>query len=606
MKRATVKKQDYVYTSRVSGKEKIEERWFVYWTDPVTRKRKEDGKFRNKRHADAFAAKIDREIDEGSYVADADSVTVGKAVRAWLEYNREKHTVGGIAGNTLKNYEWAAQYMAPRAWLEYRVKHQVGRVSDILKNDEWSTFEREWSVLERTPLNKINHDNVEKWVFQLKATKSRTDRTFGKPLEVHSVKNIYQYFLKLLAFAIRSKKMGLRRNPLRDDPVKVPGKNRKPVLPDTMSEDIEKLMRFMSGPKHHNRNFLGWYNDKIAFYLCAFSGLRRGEASALRWENVDLPGARFKVIDKEGNNSAIDGLKVPKSEAGVRSIPIPQILYDELLDHIHNTGSQEGFIIKNAKNPDSPKPPHPEKISESHRQMMRDAGLVKADGKTPRFHLHALRHWYGSMQMRLGINLMNISKRIGHARPSTTTDMYGHVLDGDEDGLKEDVNPIWRERFARANPGLPRLIEGTVDSSTLIELEATEVSSVVIPDNAMPWVPEAVRLLNGGWRVSDVAKHLGRDKATIAHGFNRAGMAPPSTFVKAARERRYQDLHDKGYGDAEIGRLTNTSHVTVINWRRCMESGKPSSTKSLKELKKERKEVGTFSGKLLEKQPKML
>jgi AraC-like DNA-binding protein len=210
------------------------------------------------------------------------------------------------------------------------------------------------------------------------------------------------------------------------------------------------------------------------------------------------------------------------------------------------------------------------------------------------------------MCFALGINPLNISKRSGHSDPSTTTDIYAHVLDDDEDGLPSDVPLIWKEQFARAKPGLPRVIDGTIEGSSLIDVQATMVSSVTIADNAQPYVPEALRLLESGWRVSQVSRHLGQTRSTIFRAFAKAGLDSPNTYVTAARERRFQHLIDKGYGDMEIARMTNVSHVTVLNYRRTAESGKPNTSKALNELKKERMAEGVFRGKFLEKQPKLL
>ena len=62
---------------------------------------------------------------------------------------------------------------------------------------------------------------------------------------------------------------------------------------------------------------------------------------------------------------------------------------------------------------------------------MRKAGLVDEDGKND-FSPHALRHLSASYQLANGANPLAVSKRLGHSRPSTTLNVYGHVLPGDD------------------------------------------------------------------------------------------------------------------------------------------------------------------------------
>jgi integrase len=50
---------------------------------------------------------------------------------------------------------------------------------------------------------------------------------------------------------------------------------------------------------------------------------------------------------------------------------------------------------------------------------------------------HYLRHTNASLLMAEGVDIQTIRNRLGHAKASTTSDMYGHVLD-DRDGKASD------------------------------------------------------------------------------------------------------------------------------------------------------------------------
>jgi integrase len=69
-------------------------------------------------------------------------------------------------------------------------------------------------------------------------------------------------------------------------------------------------------------------------------------------------------------------------------------------------------------------------------ELMRPRNLSKAWGRTrsamklPPVSFHAFRHTHASMLIRAGVNVLTISRRLGHAQASITLDVYGHVFEG--------------------------------------------------------------------------------------------------------------------------------------------------------------------------------
>jgi integrase len=62
--------------------------------------------------------------------------------------------------------------------------------------------------------------------------------------------------------------------------------------------------------------------------------------------------------------------------------------------------------------------------------------LVLAGGEGSR--LHDLRHSYGSHLVRAGLDVVRVSRQLGHARPSVTLDVYAH--DFEEANHADDVS----------------------------------------------------------------------------------------------------------------------------------------------------------------------
>lgn len=71
--------------------------------------------------------------------------------------------------------------------------------------------------------------------------------------------------------------------------------------------------------------------------------------------------------------------------------------------------------------------------------------LIKASG-VPVIRFHDLRHTAASLMLNQGVPVFKVSKILGHARPSITSDIYGHVvpnsMDGIGDMMDELITPI--------------------------------------------------------------------------------------------------------------------------------------------------------------------
>jgi integrase len=54
----------------------------------------------------------------------------------------------------------------------------------------------------------------------------------------------------------------------------------------------------------------------------------------------------------------------------------------------------------------------------------------RENGPQPRVSFHALRHTHASTLIRAGVDILTVSRRLGHGKPSVTLDTYGHLIEG--------------------------------------------------------------------------------------------------------------------------------------------------------------------------------
>jgi len=94
----------------------------------------------------------------------------------------------------------------------------------------------------------------------------------------------------------------------------------------------------------------------------------------------------------------------------------------------------------------------------SHRNLLRDYKLQLKNAGVPVIRFHDLRHTAAALMLNNGVDLMVVSRRLGHARPSITLDQYGHLIPTKQAEtaqlIDEIVAPI---SYTQLHPVAPKL-----------------------------------------------------------------------------------------------------------------------------------------------------
>ncbi len=143
--------------------------------------------------------------------------------------------------------------------------------------------------------------------------------------------------------------------------------------------------------------------------VCLYAGLRRGEALALRYEDIDRPRGFVRVtraVEFVGNNPHI---KAPKTEAGYRTVP----LLEPLAKALPEAGT--GLIF-----------------------CREDGGLLTKTQYRKRWQrycesigfeitAHQLRHGYATILYEAGVADKDAQELLGHSSIAVTRDVYTHI-----------------------------------------------------------------------------------------------------------------------------------------------------------------------------------
>ena len=67
--------------------------------------------------------------------------------------------------------------------------------------------------------------------------------------------------------------------------------------------------------------------------------------------------------------------------------------------------------------------------------------VVKAKNLPP-VTFHALRHSHASMLIRAGVDILTISRRLGHRKAAITLDVYGHLIAGADEAAAKAIEGV--------------------------------------------------------------------------------------------------------------------------------------------------------------------
>jgi integrase len=173
--------------------------------------------------------------------------------------------------------------------------------------------------------------------------------------------------------------------------------------------------------------------------VALFTGLRRSELLALKWSYIDLDRKTLRVVEALEETAAGLRFKTPKSRVGKREITLPDIVVAVLRDHRKRQSEQRMKLGAGRLPADAlvfsrldGGPLSPNALSKEWAKAATSIG-VKAT-------LHAARHTHVSFLIDAGINVVKISRRVGHADIATTLNVYAHLFDAREDKSAEAIN----------------------------------------------------------------------------------------------------------------------------------------------------------------------
>lgn len=356
-------------------------KWEVRYVDPLDGRHRSKS-FTMKKDAAAYKIKLESQIQSGEHNAHSDRLTIKYVAKEFDDWMAQRQKDGRIG---MTHYVRVTNDM----------KHIVPRIGNA-------------------KLATVDLDFLTQWTKGLSVDSGLT------PVGIRRVAQV----LKMI-FDYAERRKWVHKNPVLQLLAEMRGINSKTIRTFTLAE-MKKLLEEVGKPMYRGRRPRENLMLQCFVNLAAFCGMRLGEIIGLQPGNVDFDNS---IIHIRTSYSRHDGLKEPKSEAGIRDVGMPRHVRELLLawmQHGHVSNKMNLMFTYRDGAPFN---------GDGFRQgmwarLLWRAGLSEIPNK-PTFHFHALRHFAASWRIDAGWSLPDVAREMGHRKFDMTLSVYTHVIENE-------------------------------------------------------------------------------------------------------------------------------------------------------------------------------
>jgi integrase len=349
-----------------------------------------------KKDAQRELTRLLAEVDAGTSIAPS-AITLAECLRAWLS------NPDGLSPKTLERYRQLA---------EHQIIPQLGAIA----------------------LQKLRPANVQEWHITLKLSGGKD----GRPLSARTVGHAHRVLHRALARAVRSEVISRNvASVIRPPRVNVPEITILTAAP--IGELLDRL--FSDDTRRHTLYPIA--------AVALGTGLRRGELCGLSWGSVDLDVATLRVERSLEETAAGLRFKEPKTRHGLRLITLPPNVVETLRTHRQRQLELRLALGVGGLKSNDLVFATPEGSPLSPDKLSRDWGIAMTALNLPRVTFHALRHTHASALISAGLDVLTISRRLGHGSPSITLTVYGHLFSNTDAAAAAAIEAAMRTRSER-------------------------------------------------------------------------------------------------------------------------------------------------------------
>lgn len=270
--------------------------------------------------------------------------------------------------------------------------------------------------------------------YRLLEKSGRKDHKAGEGLSARTTRYVHVIIHRVLGQAVKDGL--LLRNPA---DAATPPTAKEAKAPEMHPWDAGQLAAFLGWAEGNAQNYPLWHT-------LAMTGMRRGEALALRWRDVDLDAGTVSVRRSAGM-VRVAGESADVVEGGTKTgKPRVVDLDDDAVAVLRAWKRDRGSMALQLVTPSAlvfgdteGEHRNPEHVS---RQFVRD---TERCGMVPMIRLHDLRHSHATILLTERVPVHVVSQRLGHASAVVTMTVYAHVLPGSQREAADTFARLVRE-----------------------------------------------------------------------------------------------------------------------------------------------------------------
>ncbi|MGI1836861.1 tyrosine-type recombinase/integrase [Lactococcus garvieae] len=195
-------------------------------------------------------------------------------------------------------------------------------------------------------------------------------------------------------------------------------------------EEMKELLVYISKYKIHKEK-------GMLFEFLFLTGLRIGEALALRWQNVDTKNKVIEVHHTLNFHSHVanERLLPPKTIYSYRTVSINDRCI-EILKHFHERNPQEDFLFLNNRGGIFDK----NNLNLVFKKFCQEC--LGKENKNRKYSLHMLRHSHITLLVEMNVPIKVIMERVGHSNEKMILQVYSHVTQNMREDLSDKLNNL--------------------------------------------------------------------------------------------------------------------------------------------------------------------
>ena len=184
---------------------------------------------------------------------------------------------------------------------------------------------------------------------------------------------------------------------------------------------LEEFKQFIEAIEHKKESVVGF---NILFY----TGIRIGELLALTISDIDFKNHKIRINKSFQRINKMDIITPPKTPKSKRIIDCPKFVTDLIQNFTE-------MLYK-------PTPKTRLFTGFTKHKFEKDINFYAQKANLKKIRVHDLRHSHATFLLSKGVNIVSVSRRLGHEKVSTTLDIYSHVLKEDNDLIKDILNNL--------------------------------------------------------------------------------------------------------------------------------------------------------------------